>query len=190
MHANSFMINDIFRKQFNFTDGVTVSDCNDIGVLQSFRIAVNKTQAAARALYAGIDFDLICQNPATNMYAGSYLSLMDAINLGYINQSLIEISAKRVLISKFAAGLFDNQTYVTNTTKWKNIVNSQKHQQLAYQAALEGGVKYNFFMFFFTKKTNFFFVLCLYVHTANTCVLCMQCFAVICVFFLHLSFFL
>ena len=60
LHANSYLINTILRKRFNFTDGQVLSDCNDIGVLQNYRIAANKSQAAARALLAGSDSDLIC----------------------------------------------------------------------------------------------------------------------------------
>ena len=47
-HANSLLINDILRTEFNFTDGIAISDCNDIGVLVDYRVAQNSSHAAAK----------------------------------------------------------------------------------------------------------------------------------------------
>ena len=137
MHANSYIINDIFRNRFNFSDGQIVSDCNDIGVLQNYRIAANKSQAAARGIIGGVDLDLICDDPSNNKVAGCYLELEDAINSGWITNATVEQSAKRVLIGKFAAGLFDNQTYVNDINAWKNVLDNATAQNIAYKAAVE-----------------------------------------------------
>eukprot|EP01084_Bolivina_argentea_P063282 115594_1 len=137
MHANSYFVNEIFRNRFGFGDGMIVSDCNDIGVLQQYRIAANKSQAAARGLIGGVDLDLTCGNPSSNAEAGSYLQLKDAINNGWFNESIIDLSVKRVLAGKYAVGLFDNNTYVNDINAWKNILNSAKHIELAYEAALQ-----------------------------------------------------
>ena len=48
------------------------------------------------------------------------------------------MSAKRVLAGKFAVGLFDNNTFVTDVNAWKKVLNSTEHIQLAYEAALQG----------------------------------------------------
>ena len=59
-HANSYLVNDIFRKEYGFGDGVIISDCNDIEALLDFRVAANMSQAAAGALNGGVDWDLQC----------------------------------------------------------------------------------------------------------------------------------
>ena len=99
MHANKYFLTDTFRynKLYNFTEGIIVSDCNDVGVLQEYRIAANKSQAGARALLAGVDLDLICGDPyGTNDDVGSYLRLQSAISSGWVDESIIEQSASRV----------------------------------------------------------------------------------------------
>ena len=138
MHANSYMTNDIFRERFGFGDGAIVSDCNDVGVLQEFRIAANKSQAAARALLGGVDLDLVCKDVTSNADSGSYLHLQDALKSGWMNESVIDQSARRVLAGKFAVGLFDDNTYVQDENAWKHVLNQPSHIQLAYEAALQG----------------------------------------------------
>ena len=44
----------------------------------------------------------------------------------------------RVLAGKFAVGLFDNTTFVTDVNAWKSVLNNEVHQQIAYEAALQG----------------------------------------------------
>ena len=60
MHGNSYFINDIFRNRFGFDMGQIISDCGDIGVLQDYRIAVNRTQAGALGLNGIIYIILFC----------------------------------------------------------------------------------------------------------------------------------
>ena len=47
-HSNSWLINDILRDEFNFSHGIAISDCNDIGVLVQYKVAENYSQAAAK----------------------------------------------------------------------------------------------------------------------------------------------
>eukprot|EP01084_Bolivina_argentea_P020359 37854_1 len=138
MHANRQFVTDIFRNRFGFGDGQIVSDENNIGNIQGYNIAANKSQAAARAIRAGIDLDLIGQPPNESNYSGAYLQLQSAINSKWINESYIDLAAKRVLAGKFAVGLFDNMTYVNDINAWENILNCNSHKTLAYQAAVEG----------------------------------------------------
>jgi len=59
-HAHPYLVNDVFRDEFSFGDGIIVSDCNDIEALVDFRTAANLTHAAANALLGGVDLDLQC----------------------------------------------------------------------------------------------------------------------------------
>ena len=54
MHQNHFLQTIVMRDRFGFGDGLSLSDCNDIGVLQQYRTAVNTSHAAALALKAGL----------------------------------------------------------------------------------------------------------------------------------------
>jgi len=61
-HANEWLIQQTLRRAFNFSQGVVLSDCNDIGVLAAYGYARNTTEAAAMGLRAGVDWDLQCGN--------------------------------------------------------------------------------------------------------------------------------
>eukprot|EP01084_Bolivina_argentea_P287836 493945_1 len=131
MHASNYLINQVFRYNtlYNFTEGFFVSDASDIGVLQAYRIAANSSQAAARGIVGGVDSDL----------GGiTYVHLDESISDGFLNESQIDKSVARILAAKFATGLFDNFTYITDTNKWKTVLNSESSQQLAYESVLQG----------------------------------------------------
>lgn len=73
-HGNEWLIQTALRRTFNFSQGVVLSDCNDIGVLADFGYARNGTEAAALGLKAGVDWDLQC---GTNPDSWSYNKLGD-----------------------------------------------------------------------------------------------------------------
>ena len=52
---------------------------------------------------------------------------------------LLLLLLPKCLISpgKFAAGLFDDQTYVEDVDAWKTVLDCPAHQQVAYDAALQ-----------------------------------------------------
>ena len=82
--------------------------------------------------------DLICADPTEkNSIFGPYLYLEDALNNGLINETTLNNSVSRILAGKFATGRFDNNTYVTDLDGWKNVFNTQRNIDLAYQAAVE-----------------------------------------------------
>jgi len=130
-HANSYLVNDIFRKEYGFGDGVIISDCNDIEALLDFRVAANMSQAAAGALNGGVDWDLQCGG------SSAYTTLDDAITAGMINTSTLDTVVLRVLQEKFALGLFDNP--ITDPSGLSHI-NSPEHVALALRAAEQGVV--------------------------------------------------
>lgn len=63
-HANEWLVNSVLRQEYGFGDGIALSDCDDIGALEDFGIAANRTHAAAKALNArAVDLDLQCATP-------------------------------------------------------------------------------------------------------------------------------
>lgn len=99
MTANAAMLRDWLRGQLGF-DGVIVSDYNAIGGLIHHGVAADLTEAAALALNAGVDID---------MMAGAYLrGLPSAVDRGLVRPAQINQAVRRVLVLKERLGLFEN----------------------------------------------------------------------------------
>ena len=113
-HAHPWLVNTVFREEFEFGDGIIVSDCNDIEALVDFRVAKNTTFAAAAALLGGVDLDLQCGGNS------AYTELNTAVELGLLNHTTIDKAARRVLSAKFATGLFDKPLTNPNLVKQLN----------------------------------------------------------------------
>lgn len=98
--STKYMI-DLLRDELGF-DGVVVSDYFTLDMFYAYhRIAENKSIAAKYGLEAGIDVEL----PAIDCYGQP---LLDALECGDIDISLVDTSAMRVLKMKFELGIFEN----------------------------------------------------------------------------------
>ena len=97
MTANTAILRDWLRGRLGF-DGVIVSDYNAIGGLIHHGIAADLTEAAALALNAGVDID---------MMAGAYArGLPVALERGLVGAAQIDEAVRRVLTLKERLGLF------------------------------------------------------------------------------------
>jgi len=106
--ANKQLLNDILRDEWGF-NGTVVSDYFAINMLEAHHyVTTSKAESAKRALEAGIDVEL----PGTDCYGDE---LIKAVEAGYISMDLIDTALCRVLIQKFALGIFENP-YVDETT--------------------------------------------------------------------------
>jgi len=132
-HANGPLLNGQLRNGFGFGLGVSVSDCNDIGALEDFRIAANATDRAAIALRAGVDMDLMCADSSQ----WSYTSLQAALQEGLASEADLDAAVTHVLTHKFGAGLFDSPITPANATQNLNL---PSHRELAREAAQQGSV--------------------------------------------------
>eukprot|EP00117_Sycon_ciliatum_P020620 scpid42201/ scgid5928/ Periplasmic beta-glucosidase; Beta-D-glucoside glucohydrolase; Cellobiase; Gentiobiase; T-cell inhibitor len=131
-HANPWLVNDVLREKYGFGVGSIISDCNDIGVLVDYRVAANASHAAAKGLLGGVDVDLMCGSDPSKH---SYDKLGQALTEGLVTIADIEGSVRRVLTSKFISRLFDHPLVNESAP---SILNTEEHQQLAYEAALQG----------------------------------------------------
>jgi beta-glucosidase len=99
MTANKALLHDWLRGRLGF-DGVVISDYNAIAELIRHGIAADLPDAAALALKAGVDID---------MMADAYRhGLPIAIQRGAVSVAEIDQSVRRVLILKERLGLFED----------------------------------------------------------------------------------
>lgn len=99
MTANKALLHDWLRERWGF-DGVIISDYNAIAELMRHGIAADLPQAAALALKAGVDID---------MMADAYRrGLPVALDRGEVSVEEIDRAVRRVLILKERLGLFED----------------------------------------------------------------------------------
>lgn len=97
--ANAALLRDTVRKRWGF-DGVMVSDFNAVAELVKHGVAEDIAQAAALALQAGIDIDMV-----GNAYARG---LAIALERGDVTIGMIDEAVRRVLTLKAKLGLFEH----------------------------------------------------------------------------------
>jgi beta-glucosidase len=99
MTAHAGMLRGRLRRTLGF-DGVLVSDYNAIAELIQHGVAADLVEAAALALKAGVDIDMV---------SGAYLQgLPVALERGLVSQTEIDESVRRVLALKARLGLFED----------------------------------------------------------------------------------
>ncbi|WP_418990929.1 glycoside hydrolase family 3 N-terminal domain-containing protein [Alistipes sp.] len=123
--ANRRLLTDLLRGEWGF-EGFVISDLVSIeGLYETHGVAADKSEAAAKALRAGVDVDL---------RGDAFATLRSAVEEGLIPEREIDRAVCRVLALKFEMGLFENP-YVDETLAAG--VGSEEHTQLALDAARE-----------------------------------------------------
>jgi len=98
--AHRELLTDILRREWGF-EGTVVSDYFAVRQLASYHhVSLDATGAAVTALTAGIDVEL----PGTDCYGAP---LIDAVRTGAIDPGVVDTAVRRVLMSKFELGLFE-----------------------------------------------------------------------------------
>jgi beta-glucosidase len=124
-HANTWLLHDILRGEIGFK-GAVVSDYEGVEQLvRLHHVESNLTDAAARALNAGVDFDL----PDGEAYA----HLPEALAHGQVTQARIDESVRRMLRLKFMAGLFE--TPYADARYAETITDNAEARAMALEAA-------------------------------------------------------
>ena len=124
-HVNAWLLTDILRREWGF-NGLVVSDYFGIEQLATrHHVAMDKADAGAQALEAGVDLEL----PDPH----GFPELVALVKAGRIPESLIDRSVARMLRAKFLAGLFE-RPYV-DPDRAERVTNTPAHQALALEAA-------------------------------------------------------
>ena len=87
--GNSWLLTEVLRDELGF-DGFVVSDANAVKNLETQHFAASATDAAARAVSAGLDMEMCMFEPA-------YGTLPDAVAQGRVDESVIDTAVRRVL---------------------------------------------------------------------------------------------
>ncbi|MBX5462350.1 MAG: glycoside hydrolase family 3 C-terminal domain-containing protein [Steroidobacteraceae bacterium] len=124
-HANDWLLHQVLRKEMGFR-GAVVSDYWGIQDLQRLHfVEPDLMHAAARALNAGVDFDL----PDGNAYS----KLPEALAAGLVTQARIDEAVRRMLRLKFLSGSFENPYADANYAE--AITDNAEARALAEEAA-------------------------------------------------------
>jgi beta-glucosidase len=128
--SNPALLTELLRHRWGF-DGHVVSDCDAINdIFEGHAVVANSTQAAARALKAGLD--LCC---GTN-----YNDLVAAVRLGLVNEQQIDTAVRHVFTARFRLGLFDPPDMVPYSKIPITENDSPEHERLALRTAEESMV--------------------------------------------------
>ena len=127
--GNRRLLTEVLRGEWGF-DGFVVSDWNSVLELVDHGVAEDKAQAAAVALHAGVDMDMV---------SNAYLETL-AANLkdGNVTQAEIDEAVRRILRIKLRAGLFE--TPFTDPARASRDLLRPKSRQLARVFARESMV--------------------------------------------------
>ena len=130
-HANSWLLTDVLRKEWNY-QGVVVSDWWAIDQLyQKHLVAADRVDAALQAFNAGVTVDL----PMGTNYA----DLVTLVQKGKISMAALDRAVGYVLTLKFKLGLFNSPDKISLAAA-VSYINQPKGRVLALKAAAESMV--------------------------------------------------
>lgn len=127
VHADRYLLTNLLRDELGF-DGIILTDWEDINKLHDRdKVAESRKEAIKIAINAGIDMSMIPYD-----YEEFCDNLLELVKEGEISETRIDESVRRILKLKIELGLFDKK----NKSDYIDF-GSQKHQNYAYDAAVE-----------------------------------------------------
>ena len=125
------LLRGILREQWGFT-GWIVSDCGALGNFVNDH-KVCKTPQEAAALAANNTLNLNC--------GWVYKSaLAKAVEQGLVKEATVDSLVERLMVTRIKLGLFDDEKSNPYNNVPFNLVDSRKHQDLAYETAVKSMV--------------------------------------------------
>lgn len=124
--GSDLLMVDILRKQWNF-NGYVTSDCWGIDdFFKNHKTHTDATSASADAVLHGTDVE--CGTDA-------YKSLVKAVKEGKLAESQIDVSVKRLFMTRFKLGMFDPPEMVKYAQTPSSILESDEHKAHALKMA-------------------------------------------------------
>ena len=128
--GNRWLFTEVLRDAWGF-EGFVVSDANAVRNLVTHGFATDLSDAAARAINAGVDMEMAISDPA-------YAHLPEALESGAANPQAVDASVRRVLEAKLEMGLFD-APYV-DEDRAREVLADPAHRDVARIAAERSAV--------------------------------------------------
>ena len=122
--ASRFLLTDVLKDEWGFK-GFVVSDWNAVAELIQHGVAENPADAAARAMHAGVDMDMV-----SSAYASHLAAL---VRSGRVPQAELDEAVRRILRVKFLTGLFE--TPYTDPDRAGRVMLLPEHRALARELA-------------------------------------------------------
>lgn len=98
MHAHTHLLREVLKGEWGF-DGVVVADWDGIGQLVNQGVATDLRDAAAQAIAAGVDIDMV---------SGAYAAhLIELVESGQVPLELVDDAARRIIRLKIRQGMFE-----------------------------------------------------------------------------------
>lgn len=127
--SSKAILNDLLRKEMGF-NGLLVSDYASIEELYTrMNVCSNEDEAAIKVLNVGFDMEF----PTPKAYSNN---LSNLVKKGKIDIALLDKAVLRILIEKFALGLFENP-YAKQEDEISKIFHSKKSSEISLQYARE-----------------------------------------------------
>ncbi|WP_419702670.1 glycoside hydrolase family 3 N-terminal domain-containing protein [Promicromonospora sp. NFX87] len=123
--ANQWLLTEILRDEMGF-EGFVVSDANAVRSLETQHFAKDPTDAAVRALEAGLDMEMAISDAA-------FSRLPSAVAEGIVDESVLDTAVRRVLEAKFRLGLFERPYADASTVN--DVLDAIEHREVAQTAA-------------------------------------------------------
>lgn len=124
--ANDFLLNQLLRKKWGFK-GFVVSDYNSVEELVNHRYASDKKDAAAKALNAGLDMEMV---------STCYLTyLKELIQEGKVKESVLNNAVRRILEKKYELGLFEDPFRYCNPARSARVLNAPEVRNASLRMA-------------------------------------------------------
>jgi beta-glucosidase len=128
--GNRWLLTDVLRNAWGF-EGFVVSDANAVRNLVTHGFAADPSDAAARAIGAGVDMEMAMVDPA-------YEHLPEALESGATTQQAVDASVRRVLEAKIRMGLFE--TPYVEEDHAREVLTDPEHREVARVAAERAAV--------------------------------------------------
>lgn len=107
MHAHRKLLRQVLKDEWGF-DGVVVGDWNGVGELVNQGVATDLRDAAAQAIAAGVDIDMV-----SGAYAAHLTELVEA---GVVPLDWVDDAARRIIRLKIRQGLFERPYVGVNSS--------------------------------------------------------------------------
>lgn len=129
MHAGSYLINDVLKKELGFT-GIVISDYNGVDKIDG-KTGFTPEEVEA-SINAGIDMVMVPYE-----WQKFIDTLRTLVQDGRVPMSRIDDANRRILTKKFELGLFEHPL---TDRRFLNTIGSKPHRDLARQAVRESQV--------------------------------------------------